>query len=169
MIKYIANPKVQFAKAVGYNRHAHPVTQQGRWLQMPMVFGLACKSWAEALAKIARIVLTTKLDWNWSSFQLANSAPPLGVTDSAIAPSARMPDPTCVVRGPPSPFQFMANRSGKLPAPRPPLGIFQLALRQGFATPLGLVSQRSPHNAPIFRLLLKVAVNGTHQCELLNF
>ena len=31
-----------------------------------------------------------KLDSNWSSFQLANSAPPLSVTDSAIAPSARM-------------------------------------------------------------------------------
>jgi hypothetical protein len=34
--------------------------------------------------------LTIKLDGNWSSFQLANSAPPLSVTDSAIAPSARM-------------------------------------------------------------------------------
>ena len=30
-------------------------------------------------------------------------------------------------------------------------------------------SQRSLHNAPIFRLLLKVAVNGTHQCDFLNF
>jgi len=27
---------------------------------------------------------------NWSSFQLANSTPPLSVTGSAIAPSARM-------------------------------------------------------------------------------
>jgi hypothetical protein len=32
-----------------------------------------------------------------------------------------------------------------------------------------VVSQCSLHNAPIFRLLLKVAVNGTHQCESLNF
>jgi len=32
-----------------------------------------------------------------------------------------------------------------------------------------LLSQRSLHNAPIFRLLLKVAVNGTHQCDFLNF
>ncbi len=32
-----------------------------------------------------------------------------------------------------------------------------------------MVSQRSLHNAPIFRLLLKVAVNGTHQCDFLNF
>ena len=47
--------------------------------------------WAEAPIKIARITLTIKLDGNWSSFQLANSAPPLSVTDSAIAPSARMP------------------------------------------------------------------------------
>ena len=30
-------------------------------------------------------------------------------------------------------------------------------------------SQRSLHNAPIFRLLLKVAVNGTHQCDFSNF
>ena len=31
------------------------------------------------------------------------------------------------------------------------------------------LSQRSLHNAPIFRLLLKVAVNGTHQCDFPNF
>ena len=48
------------------------------------------KRWAEAHEKIARMTLTIKLDRNWSSFQLANSAPPLSVTDSAIAPSARM-------------------------------------------------------------------------------
>ena len=46
--------------------------------------------WAEARLKIARMTLTIKLDGNWSSFQLANSAPPLSVTDSALAPSARM-------------------------------------------------------------------------------
>ena len=28
-------------------------------------------------------------------------------------------------------------------------------------------SQRPLHNAPIFRLLLKVAVKGTHQCDFL--
>ena len=33
----------------------------------------------------------------------------------------------------------------------------------------GVASQCSLHNAPIFRLLLKVAVNGTHQCESQNF
>ena len=48
------------------------------------------RRWAEAPIKIARMTLTIKLDGNWSSFQLANSAPPLSVTDSAIAPSARM-------------------------------------------------------------------------------
>ena len=32
-----------------------------------------------------------------------------------------------------------------------------------------LSSQRSLHSAPIFRLLLKVAVNGTHQCDFHNF
>ena len=49
---------------------------------------LSC--WAEAHIKIARMTLTIKLDRNWSSFQLANRAPPLSVTDSSIAPSARM-------------------------------------------------------------------------------
>ena len=47
-------------------------------------------SWAEARIKIARMTLTIKLDRNWSRFQLANSAPPLSVTDSTIAPSTRM-------------------------------------------------------------------------------
>ena len=32
----------------------------------------------------------TQLDGNWSSFQLANSTPPLGVIGNAIAPSARI-------------------------------------------------------------------------------
>ena len=31
------------------------------------------------------------------------------------------------------------------------------------------LKHHSVHNAPIFRLLLKVAVNGTHQCDFLNF
>ena len=35
------------------------------------------------------MTLTVKLDGNWNSFQLASNAPPLNVTDSAIAPSAR--------------------------------------------------------------------------------
>ena len=40
--------------------------------------------------KIARLTLTIKLDGNWNSFEVANSAPPLSVADRAIAPSARM-------------------------------------------------------------------------------
>ena len=67
--------------------------------------------WAEAHIKIARMTLTIKLDGNWSSFQLANSAPPLSVTDSAIAPSARMlssSDQAAELMGSctPKPFQF---------------------------------------------------------------
>jgi hypothetical protein len=55
------------------------------------LIALTCSAhWAEAHVKIARMTLTIKLDRNWSSFQLANSAPPLSVTDSAIAPSARI-------------------------------------------------------------------------------
>ena len=55
--------------------------------------------WAEAHIKIARMTLTIKLDGNWSSFQLANSAPPLSVTGSAIAPSARMsPDASSIAK-----------------------------------------------------------------------
>ena len=37
------------------------------------------------------MTLTIKLDRTWNSFNLANSEPPLSVTDSASAPSARMP------------------------------------------------------------------------------
>ena len=59
---------------------------------MAALSGLSCcsKHWAEAHEKIAATSLTNDADRNWSSFQLANSAPPLSVTDSAIAPSARM-------------------------------------------------------------------------------
>ena len=51
---------------------------------------LSCGGWAEAPVKIARMTLTIKLDGNWSSFQLANNTPPLSVTGSVIAPSARI-------------------------------------------------------------------------------
>ena len=46
---------------------------------------------AEAHIQIARITVTIRLDRTWNSFELATSAPPLCVTDSAMAPSARMP------------------------------------------------------------------------------
>ena len=55
--------------------------------------GCVTDSWAEAPIKIARMTLTIKLDGNWSSFQLANNTPPLSVTGSVIAPSARMAVP----------------------------------------------------------------------------
>ena len=47
--------------------------------------------WAEAHTQVARLTLKIKLDRHWNSFKLANSALPLSVTDSAMAPSARMP------------------------------------------------------------------------------
>ena len=47
--------------------------------------------WTEAHIQIARMTLTIKLDKHWIRFQLAHSAPPLSVTESAPAPSARMP------------------------------------------------------------------------------
>ena len=43
------------------------------------------------------------------------------------------------------------------------------AQHEGAACSQRPASQRSLHNAPIFRLLLKVAVNGTHQCGFFNF
>ena len=51
---------------------------------------MPCIVWAEAPVEIARMTLTIKLDGNWSSFQLANNTPPLSVTGSVIAPSARI-------------------------------------------------------------------------------
>ena len=60
------------------------------WMQDFQCHAVSQCCWAEAPIKIARMTLTIKLDGNWSSFQLANSAPPLSVTGSAIAPSARM-------------------------------------------------------------------------------
>ena len=66
-------------------------TQPASWvLRSERRIGLVLVHWAEAHEKIARMTLTIKLDRNWSSFQLANRAPPLSVTDSSIAPSARM-------------------------------------------------------------------------------
>jgi len=79
--------------------HKHTHTKQKPWATQahtqascPRVLSETVNCWAEARVKIARMTLTIKLDGNWSSFQLANCAPPLGVTDSAIAPSARMLD-----------------------------------------------------------------------------
>ena len=65
--------------------------------------------WAEAPVKIARKTLTIKLDRNWSSFQLANNTPPLSVTGSVIAPSARILLEDVKVSGPP--LQMMRGMS----------------------------------------------------------
>ena len=68
-----------------------PITpREGRHPVLSVACAQMCEGWAEARVKITRMTLTIKLDRNWSSFQLANSAPPLSVTGSAIAPSARM-------------------------------------------------------------------------------
>ena len=59
-------------------------------MHLQWIPGAHSSSWAEAPVKIARMTLTIKLDGNWNSFQLANNTPPLSVTGSVIAPSARM-------------------------------------------------------------------------------
>ena len=137
------------------------------------------------------MTLTIKLDGNWSSFQLANNTPPLSVTGSVIAPSARMlagqgPEdhqyntatPLLFQRsGPPTAAATVAAAAaaaataaagGATGSTSETAGL--LLSSNGAILPCGLAaSQRSLHYAPIFRLLLKVAVKGTHQCDLLNF
>ena len=57
-----------------------------------------------------------------------------------------------------------------LRARRPPgSDVTHLVVLGGRVSRHEVSSQRSLHNAPIFRLLLKVAVNGTHQCDFSNF
>ena len=78
--------------ASGIPTHSFPQTVDGAlWCAfiLPEVFPCPV-CWAEAPLKIARMTLTIKLDGNWSSFQLANNTPPLSVTGSVIAPSARI-------------------------------------------------------------------------------
>ena len=96
---------VASSKHAGAQKHIHatsPPNVKARSLQVSIIGHEAAaelqsgqeqsidECWAEAPIKIARMTLTIKLDGNWNSFQLANSAPPLSVTDSAIAPSARI-------------------------------------------------------------------------------
>ena len=69
------------------NRHFARMRQASR--QASKAMEIAIDPMESALG-IARMTLTVKLDGNWSSLQLASSAPPLSVTDSALAPSARM-------------------------------------------------------------------------------
>ena len=114
------------------------------------------------------MTLTIKRDGNWSSFQLANSALPLSVTSSAIAPSARMHN-----RGPQRGQQSKGWwRKGLVwlfaSCIKQALCSSCLVCLQSLGGPFS-ASQRSLHNEPIFRLLLKVAVKGTQQCDFLNF
>ena len=85
----IACPAVRARR--GVQSHAgNCAINRGMFTSTAPRVSLLSHCWAEARIKIARMTLTIKLDRNWSSFQLANSAPPLSVTDSAIAPSARI-------------------------------------------------------------------------------
>ena len=113
------------------------------------------------------MTLTIKLDGNWSSFQLANNTPPLSVTGSVIAPSARMRAKGAQVIGldPVIQYRCFIGRSELPQAVVDTLLSLHLRVRLAQPEPTG-ASQRSLHNAPIFRLLLKVAVKGTHQCDL---
>ena len=77
---------VCFLLAAVVERSSNAEPRQGQ--QLEKMCAMYC--WAEAPIKIARMTLTIKLDGNWSSFQLANNTPPLSVTGSVIAPSARM-------------------------------------------------------------------------------
>ena len=70
-------------------RQHHALQQQDGFTLLQLT-NMQDLRWAEARIKITRMTLTIKRDRNWSSFQLANSAPPLSVTGSAIAPSARI-------------------------------------------------------------------------------
>ena len=76
------------------------------------------------------MTLTVKLDRNWSSFQLANSAPPLSVTGSAIAPSARMQTNRGTRVSPPRALQDR----GHVPAAPPPRKHVHPGRRHHFAT-----------------------------------
>ena len=111
--------------------------------------------WAEAPIKIARVTLTIKLDGNWSSFQLANNTPPLSVTGSVIAPSARMSwrrrETTCA-----------GHSLGQ--------GVLQhavsLSARWKLGPPCPIFSFPSPSRIPLPRLLRRlrsilVALHGT--------
>ena len=86
-----------------YGRQRYPhsswrSTMSMTWNNSEIISNPQCnnnKCWAEAPIKIARMTLTIKLDRNWSSFQLANNTPPLSVTGSVIAPSARIVKAFC--------------------------------------------------------------------------
>ena len=145
------------------------------------------------------MTLTIKLDGNWSSFQLANNTPPLSVTGSVIAPSARIAAKAkprlvfpmrfcwrgCVLYSSAHRKWFRHVFLMSFPlwtaagadntsvqhcraeaSARPPQQTFNV---QESGVPARTTSQCSLQSAPIFRLLLKVAVKGTHQCDFFKF
>ena len=89
MVVFLHQPDCLVSQSVGWFGQSVCLGLYIGWVTQ---FGFASCNycWAKATIKIARMTLTIKLDGNWSSFQLANSTPPLSVTGSAIAPSARM-------------------------------------------------------------------------------
>jgi hypothetical protein len=100
--------------------------------------------------------------------------------------------PTAGLSGHPLGYQFRHCEGKSIPAPGCCVGsrvacvdssVFRVILRGArvqavivpatgrscwVSVPSG-TSQRSLHNEPIFRLLLKVAVKGTHECDFANF
>ena len=105
--------------------------------------------------KIASTADGSDENGNWSSFQLANSAPPLSVTGSAIAPSARM-RPARVQQRQPTAVGEPCGKCGTCGTRRSPRGGIAMARRA--VTGSIRAAQLSFHVAPIFRLLLKIAV-----------
>jgi hypothetical protein len=101
--------------AHGVNGSRHQVLNMATLVPL-LVCIPAARDWAEAHIKIARMTLTIKLDRNWSSFQLANSAPPLSVTDSAIAPSARIQAPQGFHAPNPENFYIGASLASSCPS-----------------------------------------------------
>ena len=110
-------------------------------------------SWAEARLKIARMTLTIKLDGNWSSFQLANSAPPLSVTDSALAPSARIVEMMCCRMHLCGNWQVMLSG---------------VSHQQTFQTPPNMPSGHSQtnHDEPALAFKLYTGWNMSHHCQM---
>ena len=101
--------------------------------------------------ELAQTLLRVALAWH-----NVGSSTPSGprVNDSGMRPATLSRLDCCLLRLPHS-ANFVA-----VPAE---------VAHAGSSSSEGVASQCSLHNAPIFRLLLKVAVNGTHQCESQNF
>ena len=69
----------------------------------------------------------------------------------------------------PPPAQLLAHPLAVCPATPSFCQTCSTLIHPGRSRAHSCLSQRSLHDTPIFRLLLKVAVNGTHQCDSFNF